>query len=512
MSNYKLIVHNFIYKFFFGESMKILQTFIVFIYSSFLFCDVYEGYMLYTPGGGGASNTTYYKHWNGNTINTWSHDTGPASMPYLLPHPDGGVENSLLYYPCRSTNPTMESGGVGGRVDIYNWDGDLLYRYNISSTLHQHHHDIAVLPNGNFIVVAWERLYSSEWQALGRTSVNNNLNQMWATAFFEIQPTLDGRTESIENFDAVVWEWHFTDHVVQDVDSQLDNYGVISEHPELFDVNCGTVGSNGGPGGQVNGDWIHVNALDYNADLDQLVFSSRHVGEIFIIDHSTTTEEAASHSGGNSGKGGDFLYRWGGPGNYDTGNNSNNVLDSQHGVNWIPDGYPGEGNLILFNNYHSGNNAAVLEITTPLLEDGSYEYTAGEPYGPSTYIYVYGNNISSNMQSGAFRLPNGNTFITEAEDSEIKEVTEFGELVYSYEYPSNNVMIARAMKYAPEFFDAQNALGDVNGDDSIDILDVVISVNIVLGTENYTSSADMNGDGIVNVLDVIQLINIILVP
>ena len=73
-------------------------------------------------------------------------------------------------------------------------------------------------------------------------------------------------------------------------------------------------------------------------------------------------------------------------------------------------------------------------------------------------------------------------------------------------------MIARAMKYAPEFFDAQNALGDVNGDDSIDILDVVISVNIVLGTENYTSSADMNGDGVVNVLDVIQLINIILAP
>ena len=76
----------------------------------------------------------------------------------------------------------------------------------------------------------------------------------------------------------------------------LDNYGIISEHPELFDINCGAAGSNGGPGGQANGDWIHVNAIDYNADLDQLVFSSRFQGEIFIIDHSTTTEEAASHS------------------------------------------------------------------------------------------------------------------------------------------------------------------------------------------------------------------------
>ena len=38
-------------------------------------------------------------------------------------------------------------------------------------------------------MVAWERLYSSTWQALGRTSVDNSLNQMWTTAIFEIQPS-----------------------------------------------------------------------------------------------------------------------------------------------------------------------------------------------------------------------------------------------------------------------------------------------------------------------------------
>ena len=477
---------------------------------SFLTAELYQGHMLYTPGGGGSSNTTYYKDWNGNTVNTWSHGTGPASMPYFFPSPEGGVENALLYYPCRSTNPTMNSGGVGGRVDILNWDGEILYRYNISSNLNQHHHDIAVLPNGNFIVVAWERLYADEWQALGRTSVNNNLNQMWATAFYEIQPTLDGRTESIDNFDAVVWEWHITDHLIQDVDPSLDNYGVISEHPELFDVNCGTVGSNGGPGGQVNGDWIHVNALDYNADLDQLAFSSRHMGEIFIIDHSTTTEEAAGHTGGNSGKGGDFLYRWGGPGNYDRGNNSDNILDAQHGVNWIPEGYPGAGNLILFNNYHSGNNAAVLEIETPIQDDGSYELIGNNPYGPDSWSWIYNTNISSNMQSGAFRMPNGNTFITEAEDARIIEVTSSGQIVYDYSWPGNTSIIARAMKYAPEFFDSQYVLGDVNGDESIDILDVVISVNIVLGVADSNPAADINSDGIINILDIISLINIIL--
>ena len=491
--------------------MKNNKFYLLLMCFTFLGADVYEGYLLYTPGGGGGSNTTRYEDWNGNLVHSWSHSSGPASMPYLLAGEDGGTENALLYYPSRSSNPTMDTGGVGGKVEIYTWYGEILYTYNISSEYYQHHHDIAVLPNGNFIVIAWERLYADEWQALGRTSVNNNLNQMWALAFFEIEPTLDGRTESIENFDAVVWEWHITDHLVQDIGPQYDaTYGVISDHPELMDVNCGNVGGNGGPGGQANGDWMHINAIDYNADLDQLVFSSRHQSEIYIIDHSTTTEEAASHSGGNSGMGGDFIYRWGGPGNYGRGDNSDDILHDQHSVNWIPEGYPGAGNLILFNNYHSGNTAAVLEIETPVRDDGSYELLGLNPYGPDSWTWIYDESISSNMQGGAFRLPNGNTLITEAEHARIIEVTESGERVYEDELPGNQSMIPRASKYSPDFFDSSYTLGDLNDDGSIDILDVVTCVNIILGAINPLPAADMNQDDVVNVLDVILLINIIL--
>ena len=143
--------------------------------------------------------------------------------------------------------------------DRYNWEGDKLWEFVLSDNTYQHHHDIDVLPNGNILMIAWERKYASDWQAMGRTSVNNSLNQMWSTAILEIEPNLEtGEAE-------IVWEWHLWDHLIQDRGSNYDAfYGQISDHPELMDINCGNVGSGGGPGGQSNADWMHFNAIDYN--------------------------------------------------------------------------------------------------------------------------------------------------------------------------------------------------------------------------------------------------------
>jgi agmatine/peptidylarginine deiminase len=53
--------------------------------------------------------------------------------------------------------------------------------------------------------------------------------------------------------------------------------------------------------------------------------------------------------------------------------------------------------------------------------------------------------------------------------------------------------------------------GDVNMDESIDVLDVVMLVNFVLGavepTSTQTQIGDFNDDGILNILDVISLVN-----
>ena len=59
--------------------------------------------------------------------------------------------------------------------------------------------------------------------------------------------------------------------------------------------------------------------------------------------------------------------------------------------------------------------------------------------------------------------------------------------------------------------DGSGILGDVNNDESVDVLDVVLIVNMILGSEspNY-ATADINSDGALNVQDIISLINIIL--
>jgi len=440
----------------------------IFIFTSILFSqEPYEGYVLYTPGGMGSGGTTYLRDVDNSIYNSWSHSYGPASMPYLHPGDEPGFENTLLYYPCRVNNPTMDTGGVGGRVEIYNWDGALLWSYNLSSTLYQHHHDIDVLPNGNILMVAWERLYSSEWQALGRTGVNNSLNQMWTTVIFEIQPNIEtGGAET-------VWEWHITDHLVQDQNSNLSNYGNISENPQLLDINYPGQFE---PSSSGILDWNHTNCISYNHILDQIVISARHMNEIYIIDHSTTISEAASHTGGNSGKGGDFLYRWGNPQNYNRGTDSDQILGAQHGVNWIPQGYPGEGNLILFNNFHTNSSSAVLEIITPINSNGVYDINEVDSYAPESHLWIYESDFFSNKQSGAFRLSNGNTLITSDQDSRLFEVDIDGNIVWEY---TGDLDTARAIKYSVDYFN-DSIYGDLNNDEIINVLDIILIVNIIL--------------------------------
>ena len=190
--------------------------------------------------------------------------------------------------------------------------------------------------NTYLMAMCWLLLGRAKTQAEADQAGRTNANGMvWAEKIVEIQP------DFVNGGGTVVWEWHVWDHLVQEVDNTKDNFGVVANSPELVNINYNPTN---GP------DWLHINGVDYNAELDQIVLSVFTFGEIWIIDHSTTTAEAAGHTGGNTGKGGDLLYRWGNPQAYQQGNANNQQLFRQHHANWITDGLPDEGMIMVFNN------------------------------------------------------------------------------------------------------------------------------------------------------------------
>ena len=57
----------------------------------------------------------------------------------------------------------------------------------------------------------------------------------------------------------------------------------------------------------------------------------------------------------------------------------------------------------------------------------------------------------------------------------------------------------------------QSILGDVNGDATVNVQDIILIVNSILSGQ-INPSGDINGDGLLNILDVVQVTNIILSP
>jgi len=383
--------------------------------------DSFEGYTMLPPAN---NEMTYLIDNNGLVVNSWSSDYQPGQSAYLL-------ESGNLLRTCMLMNPSFTAGGSAGRFEVRDWDDNITWEYDCSSTTFQSHHDAEGLPGGNVLLIVWEYKSALEAVDAGRNPALLNENALWPDKIIEVQQTGPGSGE-------IVWEWHVWDHLIQDYDPGKPNYGVVADHPELIDLNyVFGIGPNAG-----GADWNHTNAVDYNADLDQIVLSVHNFHEVWIIDHSTTTEEAAGHTGGNCGKGGDLLYRWGNPATYDRGSTSDRKLFGQHDARWILEGCPGAGDLMVFNNGQGrpgGNYSSVDQWTPPLEPDRNYTLNFGEAYGPAELSWSYQASDSLDFfaqnVSGASRMENGNTLICEGPIGRLFEVTNSGEMVWEYINP-----------------------------------------------------------------------------
>jgi hypothetical protein len=202
------------------------------------------------------------------------------------------------------------------------------------------------------------------------------------------------------------------------------------------------------------GDWLHINSVDYNAELDQIIISSHFMSELYVIDHDTTTAEAA-------GPAGDILYRWGNPQIYGAGSADDQSFYVVHHAHWIDPGLPGAGNILSFNNGDrpgsSQDYSSVEEIVPPV--DASGDYTlGGSAFGPSDLHWSYADptDFYSNHISSAHRLPNGNTFVCEGTSGHLFEVSPAGDVVWEHTVSGES---ARAYRYEADY-PGLAALGD----------------------------------------------------
>jgi len=428
-----------------------------------------DGFVLYEPSNG---TFTYLLNKEGEVVHTWTSDLNSMNS-YLQP-------NGHLIRMERDENfPTFAAGGQSGRIREYDWDSNILWDFTYYNEKELTHHDIEIMPNGNILAISYDALTPEEAETAGKDTTHIPKAGIWLDKIIEIQPIKpnDGK---------IVWEWRMRDHLIQDHDESKNNYGVVSDDPRKININIpsaeagppmsekqvahmkkmGFLTSNATVDNQ-GSDITHTNAVSYNPNLDQIVISVPGYGEIFVIDHSTTTEEAKGSIGGKYGHGGDLLYRWGNPANYGKGTKEDQILHGQHDIKWIPDGYPGEGKLMVYNNdipgpdnkFPSmwaalggantpemnvkigdvGNYSAVVEWAIPTDDSGNYTLNENGVFGPAESDWSYTApdlySFYSAFISGAQRLKNGHTLITQGMQGRFFEIDENKEVVWEYWNP-----------------------------------------------------------------------------
>lgn len=390
----------------------------------------------------------------GEVINEWNSNYLPGNAVYLLPN------GNLLRAGRFDGSSDIAFGGQGGIVELFNWDGDIIWSFIYSTNEFRQHHDVYPMPNGNILILAATSMTEAEAIAAGRDPNFLLQSRLFSEQIIEVEPIGTNQAN-------IVWEWNAKDHLIQDFDNTKANFGDVASTPERIDINF-LNGENG------SANWLHFNSIQYDITLDQIVASSRNLSEIYIIDHSTTTAEAATGSGGTYNKGGDLLYRWGNPQAYRQGTENDRKLFGQHYPHYIQQGLIDAGKLMVFNN---GNGrtpefSEAMIMTPPTSSPGVYSYTPGTAYGPLEADYTYSDQSTtpspffSSIVSSAQRLPNGNILICEGRNGEIFEIDENENIVWEYINPIHNIngtissqgnapptggILFRAIKYAPDF-------------------------------------------------------------
>lgn len=336
-----------------------------------------------------AANRVYLMDKQGVILHEWELSHNIGNDVFLL-------EDGRLLASLESDEPKILLGGQGGQLQFINPDNSIAWSFTYSTEDAELHHDAELLPNGNVLAMVWEKLPKEEAKSAGSAADMD----LYLEGLIEVNPATD----------EIVWEWHAWDHLVQDFDPAMANYGTIGDHPRRIDLNYVQ---------HEKGDIMHANGISYDPVNDLIYISVNFYNEVWVIDHSTTTEEAKSNTGGNIGVGGDLVYRFGNPEAYQNLQGSA-LFYRNHYPNLLQ-----ADRMLIFSNGSEQSTVYDLQLPTPFTLQNN---TDNEPQVNWSFTDP---DLFSPKVSGAVELENGNILITEG-DYGLWEVTRDGRVVWKF--------------------------------------------------------------------------------
>ena len=247
----------------------------------------------------------------------------------------------------------------------------------------------------------------------------------------------DDRLIEVSPKGEILWQWLASDHVEELGFSPAARTAIkaagAANPGRGGGANAPAGGRAGGPAGRGSFDWLHINSATYvgpNRWFDagdrrfapnNVIISSRQSGLVAIV-----------------GRDGKIAWRIGPDFLESKELRAIRQIIGQHHPHLIPKGLPGAGNLMVFDNGGSSGYGAPTAVSP----DGSaIHQRAGSrvlEINPVTLELVWsytGPRFFSTNISGAQRLPNGNTLITEGAPGRLLEVTNDRRIVWEYIYP-----------------------------------------------------------------------------
>ena len=346
---------------------------------------------------------TYLVDTEGNVVHKWKSITPEYAGRGFFMEKTARLTETGSIIQGLSSAPAPGHRYEGERVlQELDWDGNLVWEFSDPREGYLYHHNFKRIWNNH--LNDWTIIFTSQFPMTQEQAVAAG-----ADPSVEWDAAPDGVVE-VDMDGNIVWEWWSLDHVIQDVNPDWPNYGVLAEHPERFDLNWGA---------GLTGDFKASKALA-------------------------------------AGPKGDIIFRWGNPALYDSGeapsynpdgdvsSEGDRMLFHHHDTQWVKEGLPGAGNFLIFDNgsRRAGAYYSVLLEVNPY--DGAYpdapylpEMEAGGPANQIVWSFqsVYPNSFYSRNISGAQRLANGNTLGVAGRAGHIFQVTREGEVVWEYIVP-----------------------------------------------------------------------------